>query len=116
MPFEIHESYVNATEKVRFGESEWFEPYSDTRGGIFRDCQKEYGGCISKMYRDVRIRKGRGFTAFGVTVSPADKWEVREVGWIFSKRMRYEDARPRYGKYSEKDYYTREVWVEVRET
>ena len=49
-------------------------------GAIFRFCQKEYGRCVS-----------------GVYVGEGD-----QVGWVFEKRMQYEDCN---------DTYIRQVWV-----
>lgn len=93
MALMIRESYVNATRGYRFGDTDWNEAYTDDRGQLFRDLRKEYGRA-SKMYRD-----------------GADGKAIH-VGWVFTKRMKYEDAR---GNDRERDYYTREVWVEVRE-
>lgn len=102
---EMRESYINQDEHCRFGESDWYEPWTDDRGEIFRDAQKEYGRCVSKVYRDL----------------PGG--EVRAVGWVFEKKMRYEDARPifqstitRSAIYDAKSYYVREIWVELKET
>ena len=96
---EIRETFVNQTENVQFGNSDWYEPFTQDRGKLFRDLQQEYGRCTGKMYRD-RVDGG--------TVS---------VGWVFEKRMRYGDARQDEctGKYKESAYYMREVWVELRE-
>jgi hypothetical protein len=105
----IRETYVNDTEGYRFGDSDWFEPWTEDRGKLFRSLQQEYGGCVSMMYRDVR--RGREFTAFGVVV-PA-RWKVITTGWVFRKRMRYEDARPYWPK--DKAEYVREVWVTVED-
>lgn len=84
----IKETYVNVTKGYNFGNSEWYETFTDETGRLFRSLQKEYGKA-GKMYRD---------TANG---------GAKQVGWVFSKRMKYEDA---------DEYYTREVWVEVSKT
>lgn len=110
---EIHEDYVNRTKNARFGDTDWFEPYAQTRGRLFLELQKEYGRCEGRMYRDRRIVTGHSFVAFGVIMRPRETWTTDEVGWIFLKRMPYEDARR---PLTEKDYYLREVWVEVRES
>lgn len=73
----IHETYINATKGYQFGDSGWYEPYTDSAGKLFRSLQREYGRC---------------------------------TGWVFSKRMRYDDAR---GNNPDRDYYTHEVWVSV---
>lgn len=88
----IRETYVNETKGHQFGQSEVMDAYADTVGELFRDMQEEFGRCISKMYRDVAGRP------------------PIQVGWVFQKRMVYEDARR---PYTENDYYLREVWVEV---
>ena len=87
----VQESYVNQTEGYRFGDSEVFESFTDDRGELFKSMQKEYGRCESKIYRE---REGGG---------------VDQIGWVFVKTMRYEDAdrlRPGVRK-----TYVREVWV-----
>ena len=123
MTFEVRETYVNSSEGHMIGDSGWYEPYTEDRGKLFRDFQHEYGGCTGHMYVDVKVpRFGpdfRGITAFGKVVYPQYDYRVDTVGWVFSRREHYEDARPaeyRNGKpvYREQDYYTREVWVHVR--
>lgn len=89
----VQEVYVNATSGSRFGKSDWYEPFTENVGCLFRDFQQEYGRCISKVFIDTE--KG-----------------VIQIGWVFQKRMLYEDARPDWtGKYREYDYYIREVWI-----
>lgn len=89
----IQEAYFNATRGYRYGISDWYEPYTENVGRLFRDFQQEYGRCISKVYLDTK--KG-----------------TIQVGWVFQKRVLYEDARPDWtGKYRKDDYYIREVWV-----
>ena len=84
---QIQETYVNETDGHIIGESDWYEPYTDNRGRLFREMQRDYGRCVSKMYVDE------------IDGQPS------AIGWVFSKRMQYEDC-PRT--------YTREVWVHVR--
>lgn len=88
------ESFVNVTKGYRFGDGDWFETFADSTGALYRSCNGEYGRCVSKMYRD---RDGKLPIV---------------CGWVFQKRMRYEDAR---GNRPE-DHYIREVWVEVSTT
>jgi hypothetical protein len=85
----VSESFVNATEGYRFGDSEVYEPYTDNVAQLFRSMQKEYGRCESAVYVD---------TPNG----------AQRIGWVFSKRMEYEDS-GRYGR--KRQFYTREVWV-----
>jgi hypothetical protein len=112
LELEILETYVNDTEGHIFGESDWFEPWTDDKGKLFRSLQQEYGACRSMMYRDVKTPVSSAFTAFGVTVPPRTRFRVDTVGWVFAKTMRYEDARPGWTK--QQAEYVREVWVQVR--
>jgi hypothetical protein len=105
MDMKIRETYVNRTEHTQFGDSEWYEPWTDDKGTLFREFQREFGRCESKVYQDKRV--SLPFSGFGVDV-PA-KYETVPVGWVFAKRMRYEDARFT----NRDDFYIREVWVEV---
>lgn len=86
----VSEVYINATRGYRFGESEPYEPYTDNIGKLFLSYQREFGRCTSKVYVD---------TDHG----------PKAIGWVFVKKMRYEDAR------SKNDTYVREVWVTVHE-
>ena len=89
----IQETFINKTKDAQFGESDIYEAFTDDVGRLFRDMQREYGRCVSKVYID---------TADG----------VKATGWVFEKRMRYEDAR---GNDPERDFYTREVWVTLHD-
>lgn len=89
----VQETYVDKTKGYRFSESEWYEAYTDSRRKLFRNCQQEYGKCVSKVYVDTQ--EG-----------------TKQVGWVFEKKMVYEDCRNRP---TEDDKYIREVWVSVRE-
>lgn len=104
---------------VWIGEGEWYECWQDDTATLFRSCLKEYGRCLSRMYRD---RPGAAPVV---------------VGWVFGRRERYEDAptrcrygccnfpanpRPSWRRYCPADghlyraadiIYPREVWVEV---
>jgi hypothetical protein len=93
MVLEIRETFVNETKGYQFGNSAWYEPYTDNRGRLFRSLQREYGRCVSKVRNEAQGDKA--------------------VGWVFQKRMEYEDARQSWRK--EDRTYVREVWVEVRE-
>jgi hypothetical protein len=82
-------SYVNKTKGHMIGEDpEPFKAFTNDRGVLFRSCRKEYGRCISKMYRDVKDAP------------------PKVVGWVFEGRDHYEDT---------SETYLREVWVEVIE-
>lgn len=98
MPLQYRETYVNETRGHSFGESGWLD-YDGTRGELFHDCKREYGRCTSKIYQDARNAHG--------------EWIVEERGWVFQKRMEYEDAY-RISDKAERTYI-REIWVHVRE-
>ncbi len=89
----VTETFVNRTKGYQFGESDPYEPYTDNVGRLFRDFQREYGRCEGRVYID----------------TPAG---VQSIGWIFAKRMRYEDAQ----RGDPDAYYTREVWVSLLDT
>lgn len=88
----VTETYVNATEGYRFGETDEPVP-TDTgeAGEVYRKCAAEYGRCTGKVYVD-------GHDGNGAPL---------HVGWVFQKRMRYEDA-PHLT-------YVREVWVTLHD-
>jgi hypothetical protein len=91
MPTLIQESYINATEGHRIGEN--VQRIEDTIfegkavGDIYRYCVREYGRCIGKVYVD---------TDTGAMA----------VGWVFVKRMKYEDVN---------ETYLHETWVTLLE-
>lgn len=127
--FQVRETYTNATTNTRFGESDgWIDAYATTRGEVFRNARSEYGAPVSTMYRDVRhvtVAPPASVPPFPAAPSPASErttetWTTESAGWVFRKRMVYEDARPECyrnhkPRYRANDYYLREVWVEVRE-
>jgi hypothetical protein len=93
----VQESFINATEGYNFGESPVYETSHTDVGKLFRSCMREYGRCVSRVYVD---RDG----------------EAMPVGWVFQKRMAYDQQRPRYddwGHLLKPETYIREVWVTV---
>lgn len=84
----LRETHINATRGYGLGDDVVTELSAHTAGELFRICQKEYGRCISKMYRDTETG-------------------THAVGWVFQKLRGYEDDP------SEK--YMHEVWVETLE-
>lgn len=86
----ITEKYVDATKNQTYSVVDWYETrYEDDElQALMRSSCKEFGR-IRSMWRD---RPGGG---------------RRQVGWIFEKRVPYEDAK------GPKDTYLREVWIEV---
>ncbi len=85
----IRETFVNTTREAQFGETEPFESFTDDLGKLYKSLRSEYGRCSGRVYID---RKDA---------------PPMPVGWVFIKRMKYEDARDN----SPKSYYLREVWV-----
>lgn len=83
----IKETFVNQTKGHQFDQTRWYETYHTDTGSLFKSLQREYGKATA-MYVD------------------KDGKQVK-IGWVFEKRMRYEDSR------DPKDTYIREVWVEV---
>lgn len=82
----ISETFIDQDKGYQFGNVEPYEPFTENIGKLFRSLQREYGRCTGKVYVD---------TFNG----------VKAIGWVFEKRMQYDDAR------SKDDTYTREVWV-----
>lgn len=91
----LSETYVNATNGTNYGGSGWQEPWTDDIGALYAGCVREFGRCTGHVYVD---------TTAG---------EVVPVGWVFVKRVEYDDA-GRYGFRGDRTYL-REVWVSVGE-
>lgn len=81
----ISEVFINETKGYRFGNTEPYEPFTDDIGKLFRSLQREYGRCMGRMY-----------------VEPNNE----PIGWVFSKKMQYEDSH---------EEYVREVWVKLHD-
>ncbi len=82
----ITETFVNETKGYILGTSDPYEPFTDNIRRLFLFLQKEYGKYVSRQYIDP---------------------DAKPIGWVFQKRMRYEDARTNRAD----DYYVQEVWV-----
>lgn len=82
------ETYINRSENVMIGESDFLETWTDNIGELFRSLQKEYGRA-QKMFID-----------------DPDTGAPKQVGWVFTGKDHYTDTG---------EPYTREVWVEVHE-
>ena len=92
----IRETWTDETRDCHLGRSEWYEPYTTSRGALFRALQRDYGRCMSTVYQDApRTNLAAGFGA--VDSAPC--------GWYFERRRRYEDSR---------DTYLAGTWVELR--
>jgi hypothetical protein len=85
---QINETWINATENYCYGESGYYEPFTDNLGELFKSLRKEYGSCTSMVYQD---------TPDG-TADP--------IGWVFEKRVKYEGAN---------ETYLQQTWVTYRQ-
>jgi hypothetical protein len=83
----IREVWVNQTGNYICGDSGYYRPFTEDLGRLFRSLQKEYGRCVSPVYRD---------TPDGTH----DK-----IGWVFEKQAKYEDTG---------EPYMAETWVSYR--
>lgn len=82
----ISETYVDRTTGGVYGETGVYEAFTDNPGVLFRRLRREYGKCDGRVYVD------------------NEEGDPVAVGWVFVKRVEYEDARNR-------ETYLREVWV-----
>ena len=92
----IRETFVQVKDEDHFygiGENDWYEPFTDNRKKLFQSLQKEWGRCVSLMFRNIAMGDGT--------------YDVRMCGWVFQKKVQYTDC---------KDKYLREVWVEIKES
>ena len=64
-----------------------YETFTDSVGELYRAMRREYGRCEGRVYRDT-----------------ADS--TKAIGWVFVKRMQYEDS---------PDTYLRRVWVTLHD-
>lgn len=78
----MKETYVNKTEGNQVYTTEIYETIHKEVGSLFASCKKDFGRVISKMYIGER----------------------EQTGWVFEKKVPYEDS---------KETYIQEVWVEV---
>ena len=90
----IKENYVNMTKGIRYSEVDWHETkFADNElRPMLKSMTKEFGR-VRSMWRD---KPGGG---------------REQAGWVFQKRVEYDDARP--GAPAKERLYLREVWVEV---
>lgn len=88
----ITEKYVNEDKGYVYSVVDWYETrYDDNqRHDLFRSCSREFGRA-----RTMWVDTSNG--------------ESHQVGWVFEKRVEYDDAKPG----AKERTYLREVWVEV---
>ena len=79
----------------RSHEGDYYEPYTDDLGQLFKSLRREYGRCTSRVYVD----------APDGTADP--------IGWVFEKQVEYEDA-DRARLTGRERLYNRQVWVTYR--
>lgn len=91
---QVKETYVNRDTNIRFGETDWYETWTDDRGKLFRSLRSEFGRCTGKMYADTATET------------------LTDQGWIFLKRTPYGGNSLRSDA---KDTYLQETWIQVRE-
>jgi hypothetical protein len=72
--------------RIRLGSSDVYESCHDKPGELFRDLQKQYGRCTSRVY------VGDG----------------KPIGWVFQKKVPYTDRWSKPG-----EVYDQETWVTV---
>lgn len=93
MSYKIQETYVNRDRGYIWNQTEIVETNIESLGELFRNCQKEFGRCESKMFVD--------------TANPQNP---AQIGWVFVSRKEYEGL----NHYHEGDRtYLQEVWVTV---
>lgn len=77
MAYALDISFVNETENYRFSDHTETTDL-ETPGEIYRQCQKEFGRCTSKVYIDGED---------GVAIP---------IGWYFQKKSHYSDTNEPY--------------------
>lgn len=83
----IKEVWINQTKDYSYGDSGYYEPFTDDKRKLFKALSKEYGRCASKVYVDT-------------------KEGTKAVGWVFEKSMKYTDCNKKY---------IQETWVTLYE-
>lgn len=83
----MREQWVNKSKGYRVGETEWYESFTDNEGVLFRDLQIEFGRCTGKVYIDL------------------PRQESRPIGWVFLKKVKYDDT---------EEYYLQETWIDLK--
>jgi len=85
----ISVEHVNEDRHYRFGDSEPFECDAETPGEVYKAMMSQYGRCISKMF-----------------VDSVDGKKSKHIGWVFEKRMKYDDSN---------DTFKCHTWVSLHE-
>ena len=90
MSLYVQEEYIDATQHAYCGNSDVYETGHDTIGTLYRALRREWGRCIGKVYLDRSC--------------PEQGEYAQAIGWVFVRRVRYEDSRKTY---------LRKVWATV---
>lgn len=85
----IHETFVNRSKNVPYGENECFDLWTSNWKDLYKSLKAEYGPIASKMYQD--------------TIQVNGTMHGEHIGYVFKGWARYEDTQ---------EPYQREVWVE----
>lgn len=83
----VQETFENKSEGYLMNEGEVYESFTDNLKDLFRSMQDEYGRCISTCFIDIRGKS-------------------KKIGWVFEKKMRYEDTG---------EHYIQHTWINIHE-
>lgn len=70
----VQETWIDRDQNCMMGESDVYETFTSERGELYKNCVKEYGRCISRVYVDGLSNKSK------------------PIGWVFLKRKKYDDC------------------------
>ncbi len=90
------ETHVNQTDGYKLHETIVYETCTSRKGDLFRSFMKSHGKCSGKMYLDVRTKE--------IGTDEPEKTNSVEIGWIFVKRVKYEDS---------PETYLHETWISL---
>ena len=79
----IQETCVDRTQNLRTYDSDIYEAFTTDKVQLFRSLQREHGRCTGYIYIDTKT--GR-----------------QKIGWVFEKRVKYDDCN---------EYYIQETWI-----
>ena len=81
--YRLYDDYVIDVDDLYLGDD-------PSIGEIYREMQREYGRCVSKMYKDLaNNEQGHAYV---------------QIGWVFEKRVKYDDS---------KETFLQETWVSL---
>jgi hypothetical protein len=103
----ISETYVNASRGEIIDSTHWYEARDTDRGSLFRSLQRQFGRCVSKVYRDTPRPDAAHSPSPAAPIADRRQHDTQAEGWVFSRREPYEDDRGQT--------YERQVWVTTRD-